>query len=93
VGPFATSTQEFQMVEIGQVVTYVDPKRVEHDALVTQVWGPTSDPANPPGINLVIVSKDDTKGDPYGRQIQRETSVVHERSNPAPGNFWRERAA
>lgn len=44
----------------------------------------------PPSLNLVFVSDDMAKDDSYGRQIERETSVVHQSRQPAHGNFWQE---
>lgn len=41
-----------------------------------------------PGCNLVYLSGDRTKTDPYGRQIERATSVVHKSKQAAPGNYW-----
>lgn len=41
-----------------------------------------------PGCNLVLVNPDPLKEDTYGRQIDRETSVVHLSNNPAKGNCW-----
>jgi len=41
-----------------------------------------------PGCNLVCVSGDVAKTDPYGRQIERATSVVHRSKQAAHGNFW-----
>lgn len=45
-------------------------------------------PTGEPGCNLVYVDSDKTKHDPYGRQIARETSVVHKSKQPAHGNYW-----
>lgn len=45
-------------------------------------------PIGEPGCNLVYVSSDQMKKDPYGRQIERATSVVHKSKQPAGGNFW-----
>lgn len=56
--------------ELGRAVIYTDPRGVDHDAVVTAVWGPAC-------INVVFVSTDESKGDQYGRQIERETSVTH----------------
>ncbi len=75
---------------IGSNIIFVDPQRQEHLALVTQVWpgmGGSSDAA--PGCNLVYVSGDASKTDPYGRQLERATSVTHKSRQPAPGNFWK----
>jgi hypothetical protein len=71
-------------------IVYVDPKGVRHSALATTWWGLDHHKAagTQPGCNLLWVSGDETKTDPYGRQIERATSVVHKSSNPAPGNYW-----
>lgn len=42
-----------------------------------------------PSINLVYCSKDKAMTDPYGRQILRATSVVHESVQPAAGMKYR----
>lgn len=78
------------MVKIGDAVWFVDGRRQERPALVTAVWGPTSD-GRPPSINVVVVSLDEDRRDQYGRQVERETSLVHEANQPAHGMFWRER--
>ncbi len=44
--------------------------------------------AGEPGCNLVFVSSEVDKTDPYGRQIERATSVVHRSKQPAHGRFW-----
>lgn len=44
-----------------------------------------------PSINVVFVSDEDNKNDPYGRQIDRATSVCHERYQTAHGFYWNER--
>lgn len=46
----------------------------------------------PPCINAVFVSADAAKHDPYGRQVERLSSLQHEsqvQSMPRPGRFWR----
>jgi hypothetical protein len=88
---------EVKTVEIGDIVVFTDPARAQHLALVTAVWGDKEylvpgDPRQPaPSVNLVMVSTDVKETDSYGRQIKRETSVVHSQNQPAPGMFWRER--
>ena len=77
------------MVKVGDVVTYSDRERVEQPALVQTVHGPAD---ARPALNLVLISKDEKKTDPYGRQTEHETSVVHETNQSAGGFFWRERA-
>jgi len=42
-----------------------------------------------PCVNLVYVSGDKSKDDPYGRQLERDTSVVHASTQPAGGSCWR----
>lgn len=80
-----------KQLSVGSHVVYTDQFSVRHDAVVTAVWGEISayKPNTPmPGCNLVFVSGDETKTDPYGRQIERETSVVHVSNQPAKGRFW-----
>lgn len=74
-------------MDIGSTVEYVDPVGRAHSALVTANWGADS-PTR--ALNLVYVSEDEAEHDQYGRQIKRDTSVVHESVQPAHGRFWRE---
>jgi hypothetical protein len=77
------------MLRIGGPVTFVDAKGHEHDALVTAIHG---DPDQTPAINVVWVSDDESRRDQYGRQVERFSSVVHERNQSADGphgNYWR----
>ncbi len=81
-------------INVGQPVIYVDENGVAHDALVNQVWmeqpsytdGKTDH--DKPGINLVRINPDSTMDDQYGRQLLRETSVVHKKYQPANGRYW-----
>lgn len=78
-------------VKVGDQVVYVDKTGARRPALVTAVWGKETYPyedGTGPTINLVFVSDDATKQDPYGRQIERETSIVHHSLQTAPGNYW-----
>lgn len=76
-------------VEVGQHVLFVDPLSRPRPAVVTAVWGQYKTPQSPiPGVNVVIVSNDPSREDTYGRQIERETSVVHVSNQPAPGAYW-----
>lgn len=70
-----------------QAIVYVDPKGERHAALVTAWWGPMGS-GTERGCNLVYVTSDPDKRDPYGLQLERATSVCHKNSQPAPGNFW-----
>ena len=75
-------------VVIGQAVTFTDTAGVKHDALLTAVHGnvqrvqitteftgETRDIY--PAVNLVYVSTDEAKRDPYGRQLERASSVSY----------------
>lgn len=72
-------------MKIGDAVWYVDPIGTQRAALLTAVHGGDSTPC----VNLVFVSGDEERHDSYGRQIERESSVVHESNQSAHGNFWR----
>jgi len=77
-------------LHVGDVVVYTDEHYRDHNALVTIVW----DNGHPgtgsmPACNLVHVSSDGTKEDPYGRQIERPTSISHVSMQAAPGVCWR----
>lgn len=72
-------------VKIGDRVTYVDPERKSHNAIVICVFSRT-DGLEPP-INVVMVDPDPKKDDSWGRQIVRETSVSY-KSQAAPGRYW-----
>lgn len=87
-------------MKIGDNVIYVDQYGVEHEALVTNSFGsmiPVSFIENGemverlvwPAINLVYVNKDEKCSDGYGRQILRHSSIVHQTSTPAHGNYWK----
>jgi hypothetical protein len=77
------------MVKVGDSVIFVDTHRVSHEALVTTVHGEartmmvTQTDGSlkemwwEPAVNLVYVSGDINKSDPYGRQLERASSVVH----------------
>jgi hypothetical protein len=51
------------------------------------VWAENINSA--PSVNLIIVSTDSTKNDQYGRQIERLSSIVHEKNQHAHGNYWK----
>jgi hypothetical protein len=75
--------------KVGDVITYVDEVGVEHDALVTVYFGGD----RPDGaLNCVYTSSDESKSDPYGRQIERASSVSRESEQTAHGRFWRPKA-
>jgi hypothetical protein len=71
---------------VGGRVIYVDPVAVQHEALVTTVFG---DPSTcVPCVNVVYVSDEEKMQDPYGRQIARQSSLCHRSVNPAHGNYY-----
>lgn len=80
--------------KVGQSVIYVDHYGKAHDALITIWWNGDQtiesylSQYGDPGCNVVYVDKDELKRDTYGRQILRETSVIHKSKQPAHGNFW-----
>lgn len=74
-----------KQLNIGDHVIYTDAHGIEHDAVVTHVWQSVG---GLPGCNVVHVSGDDSKTDPYGRQIERATSVVHRSMQPANAFCW-----
>jgi hypothetical protein len=85
----------------GQHVKFVDEDRVEHDALVTMVWGSGTwddeqplqcnvEPFNwPVCLNIVYVLKDDSRKDQYGHQTRHVSSVGHASMNTAGGYMWK----
>lgn len=76
------------MVKNGDHVTYIDETKVQHDALVTNTFG-AAEHGGTPAINIVYVSTLETETDPYGRQLKRQTSVVHIDNNSAQANCWK----
>lgn len=74
--------EEERMAKVGEMVIFTDPKGVDHNALVTTVWGPYC-------INLVRLSDNPDETDQYGRQIKRESSVSIGSAHSAHGNYFR----
>ncbi len=88
-------------VEPGDVVIVVDENYRQHFGLVTVVhgnFGQTYDTADGgsrtyvPCLNVVYVSQDTAKRDPYGQQTERMSSLQHYSQGPdkmpKPGRFW-----
>lgn len=83
-------------LQYGSSVIYVDEHSREHNAIVTETWAQNAragereyDENNAQlAINLVYVSDNEAERDSCGRQIKRETSVVHRSGQSAPGRFW-----
>lgn len=77
-------------IAIGDAVKVVDENYVEHIGLVVAVHG-TFDSAYVPLINAVYISADSAKHDPYGRQVERLSSLQHQsaaKGMPRPGRYW-----
>jgi hypothetical protein len=78
-------------VVAGDPVKVVDETYGEHTGLVTAVHGTFSD-SYTPCINVVYVTADPAKRDPYGAQVERMSSLQHYSQGPAnmprPGRYW-----
>ena len=71
--------------KVGEVIRVTDEHGIEHDALVTIYFGGSY----PDGaLNCVFVSNDESKNDPYGRQLERLSSVSRQSQHTAHGRFW-----
>lgn len=71
-------------MKVGDRVVWVDAVGEQMPALVSAIWGTGENPC----INVVFVSRDETRTDTYGRQIERQTSVVHKSNQAAHGWYW-----
>jgi hypothetical protein len=84
------TTTEVTPVAVGDPVRVVDEQYGEHVGLVTCVHGNFSDWV--PCINVVYVTGDQAKKDPYGQQLERLSSLQHLTQGPAnmprPGRYW-----
>ena len=78
-----------EIPQIGDAVIYTDEVGVEHDALVTVYWGGDHEGG---AMNCVYVSGDPAKNDPYGRQLERASSVSRQSEHTAHGRHWRPKA-
>lgn len=78
-------------VVVGSAVKVVDENYIEHVGLVTAVHG-SFDNAYIPCINVVFVSTEEAKRDPFGRQLERMSSLQHLVQGPSqmprPGRYW-----
>ena len=81
---------EQKLINVGDHVIFTDTHRKQHSALVTEVWdsGVEQRRDSLPALNLLYVVKDETRTDQYGRQIERESSVVHVDFNSAEANCY-----
>ena len=76
-------------VATGYTVLFFDSLGHPHEAIVTSVFD-RGDGHTPPAVNVVYASPDESKTDQYGRQVERETSVVHRVQQAAHGMYWTE---
>ncbi len=96
-----TTEAPVRPVDVGDPVLVVDQNYARHVGLVTAVhgrFGATYDTADGgtrsyvPCINVVYVSADSAKVDPYGQQVERMSSVQHLSQGPdkmpTPGRYW-----
>lgn len=85
---------EVTPVAVGDVVRVVDETYGEHNALVTCVHGsgPAAWTTFTPCINVLFLSNDENKGDSYGRQTERLSSLQHKSQvnmpGRTPGRYW-----
>jgi len=81
---------ERKFVNVGDHIIFTDTHRRQHSALVTEVWdsGVEQRRDSLPAVNLLYVVDDETRMDQYGRQIERESSVVPVESNSAGANCY-----
>lgn len=78
-------------VKVGDPVKVVDEEYAEHVGLVTAVHGSFDRADSVPLINTIYVSGDSAKHDPYGRQVERLSSLGHVSAMqhmPRPGRYW-----
>ena len=71
-------------MDVGDVVSVTDEFGKRHNGLVTAVHGPSC-------INVVYISDDPAKRDPYGNQMERLSSLSKKSEFTAPnGRFFEE---
>lgn len=80
------------MLQVGQVVTYVDEHSVPHDALITAIHTQSgvieTEADEKSAINLLWITRDVEKRDPYGQQVERASSVQGQSEYTAHGRYW-----
>ncbi len=86
---FSTDATE---VAAGDHVIVVDENYQHHHGLVTCVHGSFATGGFTPCINVVYITADTAKRDPYGQQVERMSSLQHYAQGPSgmpkPGRFW-----
>lgn len=81
-----------QSVRVGTQVIWTDENRNDAPGFVTAVHGETREydgGVQQPCVNLVFLSLDESKVDPYGRQIERQSSAPHASGQTGGGFCWR----
>lgn len=71
--------------QVGDPVLVVDETGHPHIGLVTVYFGGLADDGP---LNVVFTSGDSSKTDPYGRQLERLSSLSHKSKTTAPGRYW-----
>jgi len=66
---------------VGKAVVYYTSRRLPLPALMTARWSDSC-------MNVVMLSQDEKAVDPHGRQLIRQTSVVHISWNDAKACCW-----
>lgn len=78
--------------DVGSAVVWHDEYGQPRAALLTAIHGTEREHEGVmhyPCVNLVTTTNDAAKTDPYGRQIERQTSVPHRLQQSAHGRYWR----
>jgi len=83
-------------LKTGDHVVFVDSYRKPHNALITNVFdngmGLNAFLVNYngrlPAINVLYVTDDAAKTDPYGHQVERATSVCHGSAQPVRAGMY-----
>lgn len=73
--------------EVGDHVIWHDELGNGFNALIICVF--SGAPGSQPSINVIAVKSDASYEDSYGRQTERQTSLVHMSNQSAHGMYWR----
>lgn len=91
MGEAVQEASEVREVAVGDAVRVVDEHYVGHIGLVTAVHGRFG-AGYVPCINVLYISADEAKRDPYGQQPERMSSLQHYSAGPSqmpqPGRYW-----
>lgn len=78
-------------VNVGDAVKIVNEEYTNGIGLVTCVHGEFREDGYKPCINVIYISADESKHDPYGRQTERLSSLQHfdsVKEMPTPGRYY-----